>query len=304
MALRSLVGLGTLLALSWAAAGCWVKKDVGERMAADILALQAELQAIKAAQAEQQSALAARLEDADRRLAELDLAHGETRRTSGRNAADAEVVLEQLKGLLMELRGQFEVTAFRVDKIERKLNIIHTDLSDQKAEARRREDEARLKAELEARKREADARKDPLAAIQRPAKQEDFYKLAYGLLEGGQTQAARQLFEEFLSRWPKDGYADNALYWIAESLYAEGKFREAALSFQRVRQEFPKGDKSADALLKLGYCFLELHMDREALPFLKEFVATFSSHPQAGKARQKIKDAEKRLKTAKPAKGR
>jgi tol-pal system protein YbgF len=297
-----LAGLGAALALSFALAGCWVKKDVGERMAADILALQAELQAIKAAQAEQQTALGVRLEAADKKLAELDLAHGETRRSAGRNAADTEVVIEQLKTLLMELRGQFEVTAFRVDKIEKKLNIIHSDLSDQRAESKRREDEARLKSELDARKREADAKKDPLAAIQRPEKQEDFYKLAYGLLEGGQTQAARLLFEEFLSKWPKDGYADNAMYWIAESLYAEGKFREAALAFQRVRQEFPKGDKNSDALLKLGFCFIELKLDREALPFLKEFVASYPGHPLAGKVKQKIKEAEKRLK-AKPAKG-
>lgn len=291
-----------LLAGAWLA-GCWVKKDAGERMQADILALQAELEAQKRAQAEQQAALAERLEAADKKAAEQGLALEETRRAGGRNAADQGVELDQLKALLMELRGQVEVAAHRVDKIEKKLNIIHTDLSDKMAESRRREEEARLKAELETRKLEAEAKKDPLAAIQRPAKQEDFYKLALGLLEGGQTKAARMLFEEFLAKWPKDAYADNALYWIAESLYAEGGFREAALAFQRVRQQFPKGDKAPDALLKLGYCFVAMEMHREALPFLKEFVASHPRHPLVSKARQKIAESEKKLE-AKPSRGK
>jgi len=68
------------------------------------------------------------------------------------------------------------------------------------------------------------------------------------------------------------------------------------LTFQRVRKEFPKGDKVPDALLKVGYCFYAMQMYREALPFLKEFVQTYPSNPLVKKANEKIREAKKRIK--------
>ncbi len=296
---RLRVGLLCLMLLPGLSA-CWVRKESGERMRADIVSLQAQLEVIKKAHHKEKAELKARLLEADKQIAELSLIIGKHRKASGRNAADFGVEIEQLKGQLMQMRGDVEVNQHRLGIIENRLSIIHNDLVSQKATvvqreedlAKQREEELRLKAEQE-------AKSDPLAAINRPKKKEAFYKLAHGLLESGQTEAARRLFEEFLEKWPKGSYSDNAMYWIAESHYAEKKFRDAALAFQRVRKAFPKGDKAPDALLKLGYCFFAMDMYREALPFLRDFVQSYPRSPLVAKAKKRIREAERALRKKK-----
>ncbi len=286
--------LAAIVIYAGAASGCWVKTEVGKQMQADIVAMQTELEVVKKAHAEQRAELARRLDEVDKRIAGLKLVFEEYRRVTGRNAADFGVEIAQVKRHVTEMRGQVEVNGHRLEVIEKRLRIIHDDLSSQKVDARRREDD-RLKKEEEARKKAEEAAKRKLPGIVRPAKQEDFYKLAHGMVEAGQYKAARILFEEFLEKWPKGSYSDNALYWIGESYYAEQDYRKAALTFQRVRKEFARGDKASDALLKLGYCFFAMGMYRESLPFLREFVQSNPKSTLAKKARKKIREAQKKL---------
>ena len=293
---KALIGCLALGALFGAGAGCWVKKKTGTRMQADIVALQTEFEVIRKAHATEKAALAARLSEADKRVAELNLVIGEYRRVTGRNAADFGVEIEQVKQHVTEMRGQVEVNEHRLGVIEKRLRIIHDDLSGQRMEVQQRE-EARLAAEAEVAKKAEAERAKKLPDIVRPEKKEDFYKLAYGLVESGQTRAARILFEEFLEKWPKDDYSDNALYWIGESYYAEKNYRKAALTFQRVRKDFKRGDKAPDSLLKLGYCFYAMEMYRESLPFLREFVQSYPRKKSlVKKATEKIRAVEKKLK--------
>ena len=280
--------------------GCWVKQEAGKKMQADIAAMQMEMEVVKKAHAEQKGKLAKRIQQADQKIAELQKVIEEYRRATGRNAADVGVDLERLKSEIMQIRGRLEVNEHRLGIIENRLSIIHKDLDEQRSsvvkreedeETRRREEEEKKKKEIE------EATRRSLGAIERPEKVEDFYKLAYGMLDAGQHKAARILFEELLAKWPKSAYADNALYWIGESYYAEQNYREAALTFQKVRKRFPKGDKSPDALLKLGYCFYAMEMYKESLPFLSEFVQSYPGNRMAAAARKKIRNARRRVKS-------
>jgi len=276
------------------ATGCWVKKEAGKRMQADIAALQVELEVVKKAHAKEKEQLKQRIKEADRQIAELVKIIEEYRRATGRNAADVGVDIERIKTELMEIKGNIEVNGHRLDKLEHKL----AELSKGTSERLVQEGEPGGKDEQveDVKKEEKETvPPDPLAAIERPEDKKKFYKLAYSLLEADQAEAARALFSEFLEKWPEDAYSDNALYWIAESHYAQKDYRLAALTFQKVRTQFPKGDKSRDALLKLGYCFYAMERYKEAIPFLKEFVQKFPKSPLKKKARKKIREAQRRL---------
>jgi tol-pal system protein YbgF len=256
--------------------------------------LQAEFEVVKRAHAEEKAALEQRIQEADRRIAELSQLIEDFKRATGRSAADIGVDIEKVKTQIMELRGQQEVDSHRLEVLERKLSGIKDDLSAARsAEQLRKEEEARQKLEAA---REAARPRDPLEGIKRPEKMADFYKLALSLLESGQTEAGRLLFGEFLSRWPTGEFSDNAQYWIGESFYGEKRFKEAALAFQTVREKFPKSDKYPDATYKLGMCFVALEMWKEAVPFFAEFVQNHPKHPLIQKAREKLKEAEKRSK--------
>ncbi len=281
-----------LLVLSGSLGGCWVKTEVGNVMQADIAALQVELAVVKKHHSKEKVELNQRIQEADRQVAELVKIIGEYRRATGRNAADVGVDIERLKTQLMEMKGRLEVSEHRLERMEAGISSVRAEVVEQISAAAQ---EKELSAEASA-AAQTKIKADPLQAIERPEKKKDFYKLAYGMLEAGQSKAARTLFSEFLSKWPTDGYSDNAMYWIGESYYAEQDFRLAALTFQKVRTQYPKGDKAKDSLFKLGYCFLAMERYREALPFLQEFVQTYPKSSLVEKARKKIRVAQKKIK--------
>lgn len=263
-------------------------------MQADITALQAELGVVKDAHRKQKEQLRQRIEEADKRIAELVKIIEDYRRAMGRSAADFGVDIDHLREELMGLKGRVEVLEHELERLKQ-----ITRQNQQKPPASSQDggtaDASPVKPPTSA------PPADPLAAIKRPEQKEAFYKLAYGLLEAGQTAAARRLFTEFLAKWPRDAYSDNALYWIGESYYAEENFRLAALTFQKVRTGFPKGDKASDALLKLGYCFFSMGRYRQALPFLEKFVQDHPRGSLAVQARKKIRAARRLARKEKSA---
>ena len=80
----------------------------------------------------------------------------------------------------------------------------------------------------------------------------DRYKEGLVLFGKGQINEARRVFEEVLATDPAGELADNAIFWVAETYYVTGKFTEALSFYRRVESEFPDGNKSPDAVLKIG----------------------------------------------------
>jgi len=80
------------------------------------------------------------------------------------------------------------------------------------------------------------------------------YDAAYQDLTRGNHGLAIMGFQEVLTKFPDSELADNALYWIGESYYAQKDFKQAAEQFQKTIDTYPKGDKVPAAWLKLGLC--------------------------------------------------
>lgn len=271
---------GFLLTCLLTDTGCWVRKETGEQMQAEISALQAELAVLKKFNEEQKLELAKRIQEADERIAELVNIIDDYHRAMGRNAADIGVAIDQLRERISALVGRIEVLEYALGKLQKAASAPPSSPATQA--------EAPVTPAPEPPKKI-----DPLAGIQRPEKKEDFYKLAHSLLENGQPTAARMLFEEFLQRWPKDQLAANSQYWIAESHYVEKDFRRAALAFQQVRTNFPKSDKAGDALVKMGFCFFSMQRYQEAIPFLEQYLQDFPRGSQVAAAKEKLRQAQK-----------
>jgi tol-pal system protein YbgF len=262
-------------------------------MQAEIAALQVEFEVVKKAHAEGEEKLKNRIQQADQKVAELIKIIEEYKRATGRNAADFGVDMEQMRSQVMKIKGRLEVIEHRLANAEKSFLSVSEDVSEYKSKVEK--DKLDRQAEEKKKVKEKDRSKNALDAIVRPKKRDDFYKLAYGLLDSGQYMAARTLFLEFLEKWPKGSYSDNALYWIGESYYAQNEFKKAAMTFQQVRQQFPKGDKAPDSLLKIGYCFIALGKQQQALPFLSEFVQSYPKNPNVAAAKKKISEVKKKI---------
>jgi len=68
----------------------------------------------------------------------------------------------------------------------------------------------------------------------------------------GQFGLAIKGFEAFLSYYPKNDMADDAMYNIGQSYFNDNKFAEAAAAFARVISDYPGGNQVPNAYYKRG----------------------------------------------------
>ncbi|HWN66722.1 MAG TPA: tol-pal system protein YbgF [Haliangium sp.] len=101
-------------------------------------------------------------------------------------------------------------------------------------------------------------------------------------LQAGDHEAAVRGFQALLEEFPDHDLADNAQYWLGESLYDRKLYREALAAFGAVMERYPRGNKVPDALLKLGFCHLALDEKEQARAALARVIDMFPrSHPAA-----------------------
>ncbi|MGZ3721520.1 MAG: tetratricopeptide repeat protein [Bdellovibrionales bacterium] len=74
-----------------------------------------------------------------------------------------------------------------------------------------------------------------------------------------------------------------------EELFTGKKWKEAIVSFQKYRDQNPKGKQYADATYKIGVCFQEIGMKDEAKSFMEEVTAKFPNSKEAKKAAFRLK---------------
>ena len=80
------------------------------------------------------------------------------------------------------------------------------------------------------------------------------YRNALSLLRTGKFDQAQQAFLAFTTSYPGHAYADNALYWCGEALYAKKDYPAALRQFEEVAERYPASRKLPDLLLKIGLC--------------------------------------------------
>jgi tol-pal system protein YbgF len=107
-------------------------------------------------------------------------------------------------------------------------------------------------------------------------------------LTEGRYPLAQQGYREFLARYPNVELADNAQYGLAECFFAEAAFDSAAIAYGAVGQRWPKGDRTAAALYKLGLCQEKLGRAADARRTFQDLVNRFPGAGEAGLARERL----------------
>jgi tol-pal system protein YbgF len=105
---------------------------------------------------------------------------------------------------------------------------------------------------------------------------ETAYSQAYIKYKEGDYDSAVNLFRVYLKNFSQTEKADDALYWIAESLAAQGRAAEALSEYDNILTKYPGGDKVASARLKKGMALLQMERRQEGVEVLKSVV---SLHP-------------------------
>ena len=115
------------------------------------------------------------------------------------------------------------------------------------------------------------------------------YQAAYRDFTRGQYDLAIEGFREFLQSNPSSDLADNASYWVGESLFSQKKYQEAIAQFDSVVNKYPKSDKVPGSLLKKGYAYIAVGERAQGVVQLQYVVHEHPKSPEASLARQRLK---------------
>jgi tol-pal system protein YbgF len=264
-----------LLLVALVSTACVTTAQEGEQMRQDIAVLRADLKKeVETSSADRQKLAS----DYQQRAKALQDALDQLSRAARKSGADLAVDVEKAQNDVAALRGQLEVIQHRLDALEK------TSQEQQKALEAANQFIAQRQKELE-----------------RPTDRGALYNLARQRLDQGQTAKARELFQDFLNRFPKDELAANAQYWLGETYYAEKKWNDAIVEFQKVLKEHPGSDKVPDALLKIGMSFQAQGDCKNALLFFDEVGQAHKSTPAAKTAHDRAAECRKTRSTT-PAK--
>jgi TolA-binding protein len=83
-----------------------------------------------------------------------------------------------------------------------------------------------------------------------------------------------------------------AAYDEGEELFNKKKWKEAIVSYQKYRDNNPKGKMYADCTYKIGMAFHELGMKDESKAFFEEVVSKFPGSKEAKKAQLRMKSGK------------
>ncbi|MAN61316.1 MAG: tol-pal system protein YbgF [Parvibaculum sp.] len=117
---------------------------------------------------------------------------------------------------------------------------------------------------------------------------EDAYEAAINQLKRGQFDVAEAEFANFLQRYPNHNLAGNAQYWLGETFYVRGAYRQAAEAFLTGYSTYSSSTKAPDSLLKLGMTLAALGQQEQACATLGELNRRFPSAAQAVKQRAQL----------------
>ena len=91
---------------------------------------------------------------------------------------------------------------------------------------------------------------------------------------------AEVAFRELVDAYPNDPLAGNAQYWIGETYYVRGQYKNAADAFLKGYKKYKSSEKAPDTLLKLGMSLAELGQKDAACSTFDELKTKYPGAPE------------------------
>jgi tol-pal system protein YbgF len=96
------------------------------------------------------------------------------------------------------------------------------------------------------------------------------YNQGYGNLLRRDYAGAETAFGQLVQGYPNDPLAGKAQYWLGETYYVRGQYKDAAGAFLKGYKRYKSGEKAPDSLLKLGMSLAALGQKTEACSAFSE----------------------------------
>jgi tol-pal system protein YbgF len=104
---------------------------------------------------------------------------------------------------------------------------------------------------------------------------------------------ARTHFYNYLRTQPKGPRAAEARYYMADSFFLEGKYREAGVEFNKLRVQFPKSVLAPAALLRQALSYRNQQQVTNYRTTLNKLIKAYPNSPEAKEAQKLLKETPK-----------
>jgi tol-pal system protein YbgF len=121
-----------------------------------------------------------------------------------------------------------------------------------------------------------------------PGNPDQLFAAAYGDYSRGNYDLALSEFRQYVETYPASEMADNAQYWVGESLAAKRQYNEAIAELDKVGILYPKGDKVATARYKKATILKDIGQPDLALVEFQAIIKLFPRSNEATLARQQL----------------
>jgi tol-pal system protein YbgF len=225
---------------------------------------------------QQRAVLRERIAEADRKIREVQAKIDELNHVAHKAGADVAVDVQRLNDDVVRLRGTLEEQQHRAEEIDKGLAQLRQDT------------DGRFAALKGAGALEAFEAKRKLGELKLPAEKGPFLALAQEQEAKGERGVARQLYDEYVKRWPTDPRAADAHFRLGEIAYGEQRWREAILAYGKVAQDFPRSDKAPDAMLRTAEAMVQLDLRDDARALFAEVEKRYPKTTAAAKAKARL----------------
>lgn len=115
------------------------------------------------------------------------------------------------------------------------------------------------------------------------------FAAAYKQFSSRNYESAINLFGQYFQFNNHNEKADDALFWMGESFFAQGRYDKALPHYEQILRDYPRGDKASASLLKKGLSLLRLERREEGTNVLKSLVNQFANSPEANIAKEELR---------------
>ena len=117
----------------------------------------------------------------------------------------------------------------------------------------------------------------------------DMYQTAYSDFAMGKYDLALEGFQSFIAKYPNVELAQQAQYYIGESLYSQNRWKDAIAEYRKVEQNYKDSGLVAAAKLKIALAYEMLGKKNEAINEFNSIIKKFPQSSEALTAKEKIR---------------
>jgi tol-pal system protein YbgF len=199
-------------------------------------------------------------------------------------------VAAALTGLQNTLQKQQGDSASHVDQLSGQIQALNDTLDELKARlasvSKQLADMQSGQQSLAAQQSQQQQQQQAMAQAPPP---DVLYNNALRDYNGDKNDLAIQEFSDYVKFYPNTDLAGNCYFYLGEIQFRQGKYEQAAQSYDQVLQNFPTGNKTAAAQLKKGFSLIELGKQDDGVTELRHVIQRYPKSNEALQARERLR---------------